>query len=279
MTVSPVEFKFLLRLLEHPPDYRSPITKLHPTASASDRDQACKSLCSKGLVGYEAEIQRYSITPAGQALLKLDATALSISADEVKLLSVAAAGPTVPSQAKQVPAKTRQTLLRQLNDRGLINPSKTQIKMVWLTPQGRLYLRNDCLPTSAQSKVPSAWMGGYLTFLRQFIDPAAPVAAADTIAPAMALSPEKLTPDAILNTIQHLDQQLGTENYLPIFYLRDQMQPPLRREDLDQLLYELERCDRIELTTLQEVSAYSETQLAAGIPQDIGGALFFISVV
>jgi hypothetical protein len=278
MALSPIEFKFLLRLLEHPPAYRSPISKLHPTASSNDRDQACKSLCSKGLVGYEAEIQRYSVTPAGKALLQLDASTLPISADEVKLLAAAAAGSTTPGKAKQVPAKTRQTLLHQLERRGLINPSKTQIKAVWLTPQGKLYLRDECLPTSAQSKIPSSWFGSYLTFLRQFIGQADPIAAAETVAPA-ALSPESLTPEAVLETIQHLDQRLGTENYLPIFHLRDQLQPPLRREDLDQLLYDLERRDRIELTTLQEVSAYSETQLAAGIPQDIGGALFFISVL
>ncbi|MEO0488865.1 MAG: hypothetical protein AAFZ49_04810, partial [Cyanobacteria bacterium J06659_2] len=89
----------------------------------------------------------------------------------------------------------------------------------------------------------------------------------------------EISADDVLSTIQQLDQTLSTDNYLPIFHLRDKLEPPLRREALDQMLYELQRRDRIEISTLQDVSAYSETQLAAGIAQDIGGALFFISVI
>jgi len=72
---------------------------------------------------------------------------------------------------------------------------------------------------------------------------------------------------------------LNTDNFLPIFHLREKLQPPLSREALDQMLYELQGEDLIELSTLQDVSNYSEEQIAAGIPQNIGGALFYISLI
>lgn len=76
-----------------------------------------------------------------------------------------------------------------------------------------------------------------------------------------------------MQIIRDLDRQLGTDNYLPIFHLRQKFQPPLSREQLDQLLYRLQRNDRIDLSSLQEVSAYTPEQIDAGIPQDIGGPL------
>jgi hypothetical protein len=71
---------------------------------------------------------------------------------------------------------------------------------------------------------------------------------------------------------------LGTDNYLPIFHLRQKLQPPLSREDLDQALYRLEKSNQLELSSLQEVSAYTPEQIDTGIPQDVGGPLFFIIV-
>ena len=78
--------------------------------------------------------------------------------------------------------------------------------------------------------------------------------------------------------IQNLDRELATDNYLPIFYLRQKLQPPLSREEVDQALYRLQRNDKIELSSLQEAIAYTPEQIEAGIPQDIGGPLFFIIV-
>ena len=72
------------------------------------------------------------------------------------------------------------------------------------------------------------------------------------------------TDQEILQTIQDLDQQLGTENYLPIFYVRQKLQP-LSREQLDQRLYHLQRNDQIELSSLQEATAYTCEQTDAGI--------------
>ena len=83
--------------------------------------------------------------------------------------------------------------------------------------------------------------------------------------------------DDILQTIAALDEEHLTDNYLPI-YLYRQAFPQLTREQQDQTLYRLCADSRIDLSTLQEVRSYTPEQIKAGIPQDIGGPLFFIIV-
>ena len=87
---------------------------------------------------------------------------------------------------------------------------------------------------------------------------------------------QKPNDDQILAEIWSLDNRHGTDKYLPIFHLREKLQPRLSREELDQALYRLERNHRIELSSLQEVRSYTPEQIEAGIPQNIGGCLFFI---
>ncbi|ASC73862.1 uncharacterized protein XM38_048360 [Halomicronema hongdechloris C2206] len=275
MELDSIEQKFLLRLLEYPPDYRSLISQIQPNSKtkASERDKACRALTSKGLVAYIEEIQRYRITRAGKTLLNQDTSVLPVTPDELALVRAATTKSATPGQAKQVPPSERQRLLHQLQQRGMIQATKTQIKEVWLTPEGRHYLLQEYTPTNSSLLMTSAMIGHYATFLRQTLATTqGAVASASTTADA-------ITPEAVLETIRQLDRQLGTDNYLPIFHLRQALQPPLTREALDAMLYELQRCDRIELDTLQDVSTYSDAELAAGIPQHIGGNLFFISLI
>ncbi len=278
MALSTPEFKFLLRLLEHPPQYRSPISKIkpNPKTSASERDKACKNLCSQGLVDYEEEIIRYGITAAGKSLLSLDTSTLPVTPDERHLVQAAATQVATPGMAKKVPANARQRLLRQLVDRGLVKIHKTQIKEVWLTAQGQAFLCHEFTPTG-NAALTASMVGTYVTFLRQSLGTSQGTNAPTPGEPLADAA--QITPEAVLAMIQQLDKQLGTDNYLPIFHLRDQLQPPLSREDLDQQLYALERSDRIEFSTLQDVSAYSKEQVAAGIFHGTGGKLFYISVL
>lgn len=88
---------------------------------------------------------------------------------------------------------------------------------------------------------------------------------------------DRVTDDNILQTITALDEEHLTDNYLPI-YLYRQAFPQLSREQQDNALYRLCANDRIELSTLQEVRSYTPEQIKAGIPQNIGGPLFFIVV-
>jgi len=278
MALSATEFKFLLRLLEYPPQYRCPLSQVRPNAktTTAERDKACKNLCSQGLVDYEEDVVNYSTTAAGKALLNLDTTALPVTPDERYLIQAAATKVATPGMAKKVPANTRQRLLRQLADQGLVKIQKTQIKEVWLTAQGKAFLCHEFTPKGT-APLTAAMLGTYVTFLRQSLGTTQITETPSTGQPLTdAVS---MTPETVLTLIQDLDRQLGTDNYLPIFHLREALQPPLSREDLDQRLYALERSDRIEMSTLQEVTAYSPEQLKAGIPQDIGGPLFFISVM
>lgn len=90
------------------------------------------------------------------------------------------------------------------------------------------------------------------------------------------ISPKVLSDEEILATIYKLDQELGTDNYLPIFHLREKLQGCVSRAELDQALYRLQKNHKIKLKSLEEVLYYSPEYFEAAIPQDQGWALFFI---
>jgi hypothetical protein len=92
-----------------------------------------------------------------------------------------------------------------------------------------------------------------------------------------APEPAPVTDEQILATIKEIDTELGTENYLPIYHLRNAY-PQVKRLDMDAILYRLQKSDRIDFSTLQESGAYTADQVDAGIPQNIGGQLFFLMV-
>jgi hypothetical protein len=290
MELSPPELRFLLRLLEHSPDYRTRISNIKLGESkdpTSERNGACRDLYHRGFVKYIEEIQRYRLEPPGKAVLnsKPDELPVSASPQEMAMLKAAAkTGSAIPSQARKVPPEERQNLLHQLEDRGLVKSTRRQVRDVWLTPQGVQYLLSDCIPKGT-ARLTFSMVGNYLIFLRQSSGQAGAggnisqnLSGPSSEAKAGAASADSLTSEGILATIRHLDQQLVTDNFLPIFHLREKLQPPLNREELDRALYELQSQDLIELSTLQDISNYSDQEVAAGIPQNIGGALFYISV-
>lgn len=113
-------------------------------------------------------------------------------------------------------------------------------------------------------------------------EPLAPSVTATAIVPSAVIAADEnasddISDDDILETVKALDEEHLTDNYLPIFLYRASL-PQLTRQQQDEILYRLEASDRIELSTLQEVRAYTPEQIKAGIPQGIGGPLFFIIV-
>jgi len=273
------ELKFLLKLVGKQ-DYQASITELKPNSktSASERDRICRQLGERDLVGYSEEIQKLKIAPPGQSLLKLDPAGLPVTPQELKILQACEKGAITPGKTNITPAKTRQALIDSLAHRGFIEPAQTRIKDVWLTEPGKEYLREEYTPLGAGNlTMTKAMLADYLRFMRKFL-PRELQAVTTSSTPATAALTSQPSDEEILQIIQDLDRQLGTDNYLPIFYLRDKLQPPLSREELDQALYRLERQDKIELSALQEVRAYTPEQIEAGILQDIGGRLFFIIV-
>ena len=169
-----------------------------------------------------------------------------------------------------------------MSERGLIS---AEIKMkrvkteVWLTERGIEVLRDDYIP-EGKANIDFNLLGNYVQFLRKNLrlEPKQVFTVVSDNIESNSDINSNISDEEILETIKKLDRELGTENYLPIFHLRQKLQPPLLRDDLDQALYRLQKSDKIDFSTLQEVSAYTPEQIDAGIPQNIGGQLFFLIV-
>ena len=270
------ELKFLLKLLGCQ-NYRS-LLSAASFKSIKGKEKICQGLSDRELVDYSREIAFVQILPPGSALLKTDASELPISATELKVLEKIgkAAGKIKPSEIAKVKASDRETILSSLADRGLIEVEiqrKRQNAEVWLTPRGLEYLRDEYTATGKNPTISLDMLTNYLGFLRKSLR-----AQTDVLQTAPAITDSKPSDEEILQIVRNLDREAGTENYLPIYYLRQKLQPPLSREELDQALYRLQRNDQIELSSLVDPTPYTPEQIDAGIPQDIGGALFFIVV-
>lgn len=271
------QLKFLLRLISKP-DYQASITELKPTSGtrASERDKICRELRALNLVEAPEEVTKLKIEPAGKALLEADAAELPLSKDELKALKASAKGTINPSDTR-IPTDTRQSVIQALVERGLISALKTQLKEVRLTERGKEFLLYEYNPSGpGNTNLTQDLLAIFLNFFRQQMKKPQPSAVRTE--PSLPVFADKPSDEQILQAIAELDRTLGTDNYLPIFHLRSKLQPPLFREELDEALYRLEKNDQIQLSTLQEVSSYTPEQVQAGIPQDIGGPLFFIIV-
>ncbi|MEM9214951.1 MAG: hypothetical protein AAGD25_11465 [Cyanobacteria bacterium P01_F01_bin.150] len=211
---------------------------------------------------------------------KASSEVLPITKDEIKLLKAGLKGLITPGKAmKGTPPQKRQELLQELDTRGLIQ-AETQIKNVWLTPQGREFLISDCHPDGNHT-VSFNFLRNCMDFFRGELKRSpAPNGKTTAAIPNDLCWDKSQKPGAedVLDLIQALDQALETHNYLPLFHLRYAVQPPLVADELDQILYQLQREDKIELSSLQDAIAYTADQLSSGIPQDIGGPLFFVSL-
>ena len=275
------ELKFLLKLLGCA-NYRSSLSK-KPLKDLSGRNTSCQKLGDRELVDYSREIATVKILPPGQALLKLDSAQVPITDKEIKVLEkISKSAGIAPSKITSLKAAERDAILKALGDRGLIS---VEVKMkriqaeVWLTQRGIEYLRDEYSP-QGQATINLDLLNNYLRFLRKNlrVKPEAaspPLPVSENPAPETILN---LSDQNILQTIEKLDKELGTENYLPIFHLRQKLQPPLSRDELDQALYRLEETNKIELSTLAEPKDYTPEQIETGIPQISGGSLFFITV-
>jgi hypothetical protein len=276
------ELKFLLILLGCT-NYRSAVSA-SSLKSITGKDKLCRDLSDRGFVDFSREIATVKILPAGRALLKLDTEQLPLIPNELKVLESIgkASGNITPSKitVKSVKSVERDAILQRFQARGLIESEvkiKKQKAEVWLTDRGIEYLHDEYKPKGAGT-ISLDLLNNYLRFFRKSMQ----------VKEEVYENPEEiLTTDAeisnlseqeILQTIQKLDQELGTDNYLPIFQLRQKLQPPLSREELDQALYRLQKNDQIELRALVHAQEYTTEQVNAGISQRSGSPLFFIKV-
>ncbi len=269
------ELKFVLKLLGNPPSYRMALAEMKTPSKAGDREKLCRELAARELVAYNTEIHRFRIEPPGKALLRLKDVELPVTEAELRILQTCRQGSSTIAGLKSLGDELQPTL-RGLRDRGLIKATSEKIREVWLTDRGKLYLRDDCNPTGTPT-ISLSLLNNYLRFLRKPLElTATPTPSSVPLTPA---PPPLGTPsdEDLLALITRLDHELGTENYLPIFYLREKLRHSFSRDQLDEALYRLQRHDQIELSALQEAIAYTPEQIEAGIPQAIGGCLFFIS--
>jgi hypothetical protein len=285
--MKPIELKFLFKLLGFP-DYKSLISKidLNKGTSASERDRICRDLSDRGLIDYVREIAKFRIEPAGKALLKQETSDLPISDLQLKALR-ACGEKSINAGDSKVPPAERQAVLQSLEAKGLIKVDKVNIKEVWLTQAGHDYLQHEC-KLSGTSPFNANLVQNYIDFLRTAFQstgaPATPQVLTDSDAlepsksPAATTLTGKPSDEEILKIIKELDSKLDTGNYLPIFHLRQKLQPPFSRDELDHTIYRLQQQDRINLSSLVEAVHYTSEQINAGIPQDAGGPLFFIEI-
>ncbi len=278
------ELKFLLKLLGCV-NYRSSLST-NIFNSFKGKDKICKSLGDRELIDFSREIASIKILPPGRALLNAEVGEIPLTPNELKLLEriSKASGKIPPSEigVKSVKSEERDAILQGFHDKGLIEV-ETKIKRtkaeVWLTERGIEYLRDDYNPKGA-ANISLELLNNYVRFLRKSLhsqpEPATTKTPTDGESPVVTII--NLSDEEILRSIQKLDRELGTDNYLPIFHLRHKLQPPLSRDELDEALSRLEKSDQIEMSSLAEPGDYSSEQIDAGIPQISGGSLFFITV-
>lgn len=274
------QIKFILKLLGFK-EYRTSISnpKLKPNTKtpASERNKICQDLCDFGYVACSEKVTNFTIVPAGKTVLTLEPQNLPITETELKVLKAASKGTITPGSIPSVPASQRQLVIGSLIDRGLIKAVKTQIQEVWLTEQGKEYLRDEFETSGYALSYSGEMLNNYVQFLRKSLreNSTKQLPQVDSVSPTITSKPSD---EEVLQIIRELDRELGTKNYLPIFHLRSKLQPPLSRDEVDEALYRLQRVDRIQIGALQEGSQYSHDQLAAGIHREFGGALFFLIV-
>ncbi|EHC18667.1 hypothetical protein [Fischerella thermalis] len=276
------ELKFLLKLLGCS-NYRASLSG-SVFKTFKGKDKICRNLGDRNLVDFSREIATVKILSPGQALLKLDPAELPITDQERKVLEKLSktSGKIIPSKITSLKAAERDTTLKTLSDRGLIEVElkiKRTKAEVWLTERGIEYLRDHYSPKGA-ANISLDLLNNYVRFLRKTlrVKPEQVSTSAVHSAESGVETIINITDEEILETIRKLDKELGTDNYLPIYHLRQKLQPPLSRDELDKALYRLEEVEQIELSSLAEPRDYTPEQLDAGIPQVSGGSLFFITV-
>lgn len=284
------ELRFLLKLAALP-EYKGKISELKPASRTkiADTEKICRQLGDRALVDYQEQVILFKLSTAGKALLQLKVKDLPLTITELKILQACSQEAITPQQIKVNPAQTRDKLISSCIERGLVTVVATKIKQVWLTDMGKKYLLSEYSPQGHNSVLSLDLLNNYLGLFRQnnsftvtkILKPAnnSSKISNQKIYDSLKLTQNRpIADEQVLQTIQDLDRQLNTGNYLPIFYLREKLQPFLSREELDLTLYRLQRQDKLELSSIVESSRYTSEQLQAGIPQNVGGCLFFLIV-
>lgn len=268
-----IELKFLLQLLGFEDDRASLAKiKLDSTHCETENEQICRNLCDRGFLVCSYKIHKFKIASPGKFLLKQDADKSLLTKEERQVLKASAKEAITPKETG-IPKEQRQAVIRSLADRGLIEVKAKHktIKDVWLTERGKEYLQYEYEPNETCSALSSELLSNYFQFLRKSFQ---------EVSPLTSIGRQIISDEKILLTIRELDRQLGTDNQLPILYLREKLQPLLSSEELDEALYRLQQSGKIELIAVSAARAcvFISGQICTGIEQNGNAPLFFIAL-
>ncbi|MDJ0744558.1 MAG: hypothetical protein QNJ32_14520 [Xenococcaceae cyanobacterium MO_167.B27] len=269
-----IEIKFLLKLLADK-NHRTTISniRLGTSIQASVRNNVCRRLYDLRLVQFTEKIAKIRITAKGKTALNKNAEQLTQL--HLKVLKACLKKGIPPSGTRISSAQGREIIISELVALGLITVL-TKIHEVWLTAPGEEYLAILYKPTGGGNiNLSKKMLADYLEFLRGYFSTAQPEEQVTPAAQEELSANENVDDNMIYQAIADLDESHKTDNYLPIFYLRNQFRS-LSREKLDQALYRLQAANKIDFSTLAEVEAYTTEQIDAGISQVVGGRLFYI---
>lgn len=132
-----VERKFLLKLFNSDSG-EAHISELKPNSrtSLAKCNRICESLSEQGLVDYDTEIARFTLSAPGRILLRLTTTSLPVTPDELKLLRACRGSMTLQKLGSCVPKEGRSQLVSSLVARKLLKVTKEAITEVRLTEKG-----------------------------------------------------------------------------------------------------------------------------------------------
>ncbi|MGI0482794.1 hypothetical protein ACN4EE_18660 [Geminocystis sp. CENA526] len=185
------------------------------------------------------------------------------------------------SEINITPASKRDLLIDKLVRENLIDIVDKKIIHGELTEAGKQYLAEEYLAEGLGNvSLPKALLNNYLTFIRNyFMDKISSTKTITSTVEEENINPPKLiTPDDILQTIIRLDRTVNTDNYLPIFHLRNEYKSVLSKDELNSMIFTLQKENKISLSRLVDASQYTEEEYDAGIPQSIGYPIFYLIV-
>ena len=136
-----IERKFLLKLYQAD-GHSAHISEVKPNSRtpAAKCDRICQSLAGKGLIEYDTEICRFTLSAPGRVLLRLTTTSLPVTPDELKLLRACHGSMTAEKLGRCVPQEGRSQLIGGLVERKLLKVTKETIQEVRLTEKGKAFI-------------------------------------------------------------------------------------------------------------------------------------------